>query len=1095
VKLLEQVRLEYRQGTSDKVYEVDLCEVGPDRCVVNFRYGRRGTPLRDGSKTPAAVSRAAAKAIYDKVVASKRNEGYVDFGTSGAPAARQPTTTATPAPAGQPPAPQGRAEAVLRRLQQGLANEGRARGKKPWRLSRAIWRAGELRLGEAEPVLLQLLDEALKNRAQRARKPQKGQFDNDEVVRLLGSRSVRVPKWAGGRTISPVDFLPPEDLLLYTLAWSLGQCGSATSAPALRALQFQSWEPVGRIATAALLLLVEDSERERLTEQLAARLPSSLASLCRTGPAAAFETALDNHLGQEHGSPTEVLDALYLIDNLHVRPVLLQVLRRVPVQSAYFQSLRHIFKVAEMRRDAEVFGIIAHCFETAPRGGTNFQAHVDVMERWREQVRTTSTGIVPFNEKTRRYLRFRTWRTLRRFALQGDAEYVRLAVGVLLAFTDNDAHAPDNWYEAEYTQQRWGWMRSGSKKHNRDAFGKYWAFNQVLYHNSPRYRPAGRRGFFTCVAPFKPGGKEPAQREEAFPELWTAAPEQLVRLLTLSRCEVVHRFAVKALKDRPDFCQQMPVTSLAGMFAAPYEVTLDFALGLAVQRYNPNQPDHDLVLALANAALDRARAQARQWIEQQRAHFTQDLAFLAALVCSPIADTRLFARELLRRTTFPAAQVQALIARVVAALHSLGPADGERARDAGQTLQLVFASTMRAIGVAIILDLLAHPLAEVRKFGAELVLEHQAFAQRPPEDLLLKLLADDDAGVRGVGVRLLGQLPEATLKASIDLLVGLTRHELVDFRNNVRPLVKSLAASDKEFGRRFAERLAEALLVPGAPEGVPSHTVRVLREDLGDCLDRIQPGTVWILLRARSGQAQEIGGLLLSTNVKPQDLSLDEIVKLASHDILSVREAAWQMARASLDRMKKDMDTASRLVDAKWEDSRQFAFGLLRDAFGPGELTPTILVSFCDSVRPDVQAFGKEMITRLFAESDGPEYALKLSEHTSPSMQMFAANFLERYAGDSPERLVALTHYFQSVLSRVNQGRVAKERVFAFLEQAAQASEDSARVVAGILARQSATIAIGDQARAIEALTRIQAAYPNVPMPLKVRPVEVRDGV
>jgi hypothetical protein len=208
-----------------------------------------------------------------------------------------------------------------------------------------------------------------------------------------------------------------------------------------------------------------------------------------------------------------------------------------------------------------------------------------------------------------------------------------------------------------------------------------------------------------------------------------------------------------------------------------------------------------------------------------------------------------------------------------------------------------------------------------------------------------------------------------------------------------------------------------------------------------------------------------------------------------------VREAAWQMCQVSLDRLKKDMNTASRLVDSKWEDSRQFAFGLLRDAFGRGELTPEILVSLCDSVRPDVQQFGREMITRLFAEADGPEYALKLSEHPSASMQMFAANFLERYAGTSAARLRELMHYFQSVLSRVNQGRVAKERVFNFLDKAATASEESAAVVAEILGRQSATVAIGDRARAIEILTRIHAAFPAVAMPLEVQPVEVRHGV
>jgi hypothetical protein len=269
----------------------------------------------------------------------------------------------------------------------------------------------------------------------------------------------------------------------------------------------------------------------------------------------------------------------------------------------------------------------------------------------------------------------------------------------------------------------------------------------------------------------------------------------------------------------------------------------------------------------------------------------------------------------------------------------------------------------------------------------------------------------------------------------------------------------------------------------------------LLREDFQGHLGDIPKSTIWKLLQAHSGQAQEVGGMLLATNLKPDDLSLAEIVKLASHDILSVRQAAWQMCQSSLPRLKQDMDTASRLVDAKWEDSRQFAFGLLRDAFGREELSPAILVSLCDSVRQDVQQFGKAMITRLIAEADGPEYAIKLSEHPSASMQMFAANFLERYAGDNPKRLGELTFYFQSVLSRVNQGRVARARVFAFLQKAARASQESAGVVAAILGRQSATAAVNDRARAIEILTEIHAAFPEVAMPLRVVPVEVRHGV
>src|SRR5262249_4456441 len=136
-----------------------------------------------------------------------------------------------------------------------------------------------------------------------------------------------------------------------------------------------------------------------------------------------------------------------------------------------------------------------------------------------------------------------------------------------------------------------------------------------------------------------------------------------------------------------------------------------------------------------------------------------------------------------------------------------------------------------------------------------------------------------------------------------------------------------------------------------------------------------------------------------------------------------------------------------------------------------------------------------EMITRLFAEQDGPEYAIKLSEHPSASMQMFAANFLERYAGDNPERLRELTFYFLSVLSRVNQGRVAKAGAVGFLAEVGQASQESASVVAAILGRQSATAAVSDRARAIEILTEIHAAFPEVAMPMRVVPVEVRHGV
>ena len=61
MQLIKRTTLHYQEGTSDKVYEVDLCLVGADRYVVNFRYGRRGATLKEGVKTEQPVTLAQAE--------------------------------------------------------------------------------------------------------------------------------------------------------------------------------------------------------------------------------------------------------------------------------------------------------------------------------------------------------------------------------------------------------------------------------------------------------------------------------------------------------------------------------------------------------------------------------------------------------------------------------------------------------------------------------------------------------------------------------------------------------------------------------------------------------------------------------------------------------------------------------------------------------------------------------------------------------------------------------------------------------------------------------------------------------------------------
>lgn len=65
----------FSEGSSDKEYHLQIVEV-TGGYVVNFQYGRRGSTLKDGSKTANPVPLKDAQNIYDKVLGEKLGKGY-----------------------------------------------------------------------------------------------------------------------------------------------------------------------------------------------------------------------------------------------------------------------------------------------------------------------------------------------------------------------------------------------------------------------------------------------------------------------------------------------------------------------------------------------------------------------------------------------------------------------------------------------------------------------------------------------------------------------------------------------------------------------------------------------------------------------------------------------------------------------------------------------------------------------------------------------------------------------------------------------------------------------------------------------------------
>jgi bifunctional non-homologous end joining protein LigD len=72
---MNSIRLYHRDGSSDKTYQAAI-EPSNGMYVVNFAYGRRGSTLQTGTKTPAPVDLSTAETLFNKLVKEKRSKGY-----------------------------------------------------------------------------------------------------------------------------------------------------------------------------------------------------------------------------------------------------------------------------------------------------------------------------------------------------------------------------------------------------------------------------------------------------------------------------------------------------------------------------------------------------------------------------------------------------------------------------------------------------------------------------------------------------------------------------------------------------------------------------------------------------------------------------------------------------------------------------------------------------------------------------------------------------------------------------------------------------------------------------------------------------------
>ncbi len=1061
MKLIKQIKLYFKEGNSDKVYEVDLCDVGADQYVVNFRFGRRGATLKEGTKTPAPVSLVTAENFVSSLEVEKRKKGYQSEDEMFQP---MPTVVVDDSK------PQTREAAILKRLS-ALAS-GQTAFRTAWKPSRVIWRAGQLRLTESIPFLIRLVDRG------------------DEMQR-------------------------------YATLWALGRCADPQAARTLQVyFSNQKYsDKIRRVAAEALLHVLKDDELRAHNQHIESRLPPSVRQAI-TEPDAATLTALLAGSVQNQSLPDYfLLEDLYTLtlSNPIIRTPLLNVLRTIMLKPGWFRHVRHILKMAELRDDFEVQGLLAYRFERTmsffhkpayyyydedSNDPSIYIAALGQRVRIKAELRKPESRLA-YSNRTRNYLRKRLLRTLNQFGKQKNVDYVRLATAILLSYDKATDYRPPH----DEITYRWDQTQQRSVLYTRQypAYDNAYLLNWILYGGSDKleinylglwhYRdlvpydtqvqadaqPAAKpteAGLFTNLlsrfsqllskettgtAPEHVDTPAPWVRDEYFPELWDQMPQAYVQLLLRARVDEVHAFAYQNLRQHAAYLaleEKIDDQLLQQLLTSAFEIPARWGVEILRNRL-PHGADRSLVLLLLNSPFADVRKLGQEWIQQNSQPFVDDSGFVIAMLFSPHDELRSWMNRLLANVTLTATQQQVLIGRAVARLLTLTndtPETNALISDATQSLLRYTADALPLLSQQVVAELLQRPVASIQAFAVRLLILKNS---RPSASVLGALLVSAYVDVRQAGQQLYaGMLP------------GLT--------------------TDTTYADELTELLLHALIRKEVAEGIHDELVTLLRGPLLTSVAKLDRATTLRLVYAHFRPAQELGLFILDRYQNPHDLTIRQIIALGNHELLAVRQWCWDYFRQNVARIRYERDEAIRLLDATWEDTRQAAMNFFCDAFTETDWTPETLIGIADSVRPDVQAFGRELITRFFTDDDGPEFLLKLSQHPTAAVQVFTTNYLERYATDQPDRLKALTFYFRSVLLRVHQSRTAKTRVFAFLRQEGLKSEDNARFVARILTDVSATTAIGDKASCIQIMRDLQQQFNELPLPIRRHQPDIR---
>jgi predicted DNA-binding WGR domain protein len=1032
MKRIQHIKLYFKQGSSDKIYEVDLCEnysSNIERYFVHFRYGRRGKNLRNGTKTPEACDFKTAQKLFDRLVDSKIKRGYCKKEKTSKKMPSQ-THTSSYKKIGQS------LDSIGQHIIKMLNNDDCCDR------SRLLWRLGEIGDKKNIPTLQAYLSDG-------HYLEEKSWFDD------------------------------------YSIIWALGRIGNSSGMSSVNRRLDSSNPVISHLAYEVKLLLESKDEQYRLLSEekayLSDYLPLISKPLLNTQ---ALSTSIFDYLTHDSTEPIDhtvskkkvydsntvnkILELLYrqTLNDQEIKKSLIDVLARIPFKKAYFPSIRHIFKMAELRLDHEMFALLTYRMEINP-----FIVHDEWSSVYEENEYYSRDS--PYSHETRNYFRRRSWRSIKRLGELKDSRYVFMASAILLQMSDKDAGQEKSSNAYEYGEI------VGTNVY--PIYSGFLAFNHILYGNSSVFRLSKNRLIW-----LKNGVHDPLVREETFPELWDKNPSILLHILKNSRCKLVHDFALTILNDHPLFCSEISLSDWIELLCVLYPRTQQFAFN-GVQTYLQKKSlqsfQETIILGLIHSSLFEAHQLVIEHIER---YFDAGIASnntMIALIITPHDILKEWFHKRSIDFCFDDKQTRQLTQEILSmSLKSslLTMIESQLILDFLEKHLKQYVMTLESL---LIESFIRHPSIVIQHLGVGLLLMNEMPFEAIDSEWITLIASSSNENIRVMGIDLLKKQSLKTLSLQGNKIADLFYFGSALERKSAMKLAQSTCLKSREFTQTLIKALINFAFRAEVNEGQHDDLHRFFMHIIADQKENFDPLLLWRLIHAQSKAAQKIGSEILKT-IAPNVFSITQWAALAKNSQQSVRNWSLEAYENHIDQIKKEAKSALLILDTPWENTRQIAFDFFNAHFNVSDWEPKLILFICDNPRDDVQAFGRKILKRFFKVEQGEYYLLRLSQHPSQRVQLMASDFLSEYAADNPNHLFKLRHYFLTVLSMVHRGRICKNRILDFLLQEAKKNPSVAQWVAELFSRQSLTSIIHDHAFILQAMLTLKKYYPELDLPL-----------